>query len=253
MSCEDALALLPAYIDGELDLVHSLEVEQHLEICATCARVLENQRTLRSAIQSGPLHYAPPAPLKARIAAALRAEAGPQRSLTRARWPWIAIAAGVLLAAFFFERWPIGSHPPQENLLAQEILDSHLRSLLPGHLTDVPSSDRHTVKPWFNGKLEYSPPVEDFAAQGFPLAGGRLDAVSGQTVAVLIYKRRQHTINVYVWPGSGAADSPGGAAIERQGYHLMHWTQGGFHYWAASDVNPAELEEFTKLLRPGAH
>ncbi|HYL38326.1 MAG TPA: anti-sigma factor [Bryobacteraceae bacterium] len=253
MSCEHARALLTAYVDGELDLVHGLEVEKHLEICESCTRAVENQRTLRSALQSAALHYAPPAPLKARIEDALRAEARPQRSLTRHRWPWIAIAAGVLLAAFFFGSWPIGSHPPQENLLAQEILDSHLRSLLPGHLTDVPSSDRHTVKPWFNGKLEYSPPVEDFAAQGFPLAGGRLDAVSGQTVAVLIYKRRQHTINVYVWPASGAADSSGGPATERQGFNLMHWTQGGFHYWVASDVNPAELEEFTKLLRSGAH
>jgi anti-sigma factor RsiW len=253
MSCEDARDLLTAYVDGELDLVHSLDVEKHLESCKACARAVENQRTLRSAIQSTPLHYRPTAALRERIADSLRGSARSQGGVTRSRWPWIAIAAGVLLAAFFFGRWPIGSHPPADRLLAQEILDSHLRSLLPGHLIDVQSSDRHTVKPWFNGKLEFSPPVEDFAPQGFPLVGGRLDSLSGHAVAVLIYQRRQHSINVYVWPSAGAPDSSGGAATGEQGYNLMHWIQGGFNYWAASDLNSGELETFATLLRSNAH
>jgi anti-sigma factor RsiW len=252
MSCEDARALLPAYVDGELDLVGSLEIEKHLESCRTCALAVENQRTLRSAIESASLHYRPPAALEERIGAALRGEARPQARLKHARWPWIAIAAAALLAAVFFGRWQTRLQSPAETLLAQEILDSHLRSLLPGHLTDVQSTDRHTVKPWFNGKLDFSPPTDDFSAQGFPLIGGRLDSVSGHTVAVLVYQRRQHLINVFIWPSVGAPDSLGGPAAERQGYNLMHWTQAGFNYWVASDLNSGELQTFA-LLRSSSH
>jgi len=117
----------------------------------------------------------------------------------------------------------------------------------------VQSSDRHTVKPWFNGKLDFSPPAEDFSSRGFPLIGGRLDSVSGHTVAVLVYQRSQHLINVYIWPSTGPSDSSASPAIERQGYNLMHWTQGGFNYWVSSDLNSEELRTFTSLLRSSAH
>jgi anti-sigma factor RsiW len=132
--------------------------------------------------------------------------------------------------------------------MAQAALDSHLRSLMPGHLTDVQSTDQHTVKPWFNGRLDYSPPVSDFAQQGFPLTGGRLDSLNGRTVAVLVYQRRQHLINVYVWPAPG---SPDATAIEsaRQGYNMFHWTRAGMNWWVVSDLNGDELKTFANLVR----
>jgi anti-sigma factor RsiW len=248
MSCEEARALLPAYIDGELDLVHSIEMEKHLEGCLTCTRLVENQQTLRSAIQSTPLHFQPSAALGKRIDAALRGAARTGEPPKRAAWPWIALAASVLLAAVLAGRLPLGLRSAPDGLVAQEILDSHLRSLLPGHLIDVQSSDRHTVKPWFNGRVDFSPPVEDFAAQGFALTGGRLDSVSGHTVAALVYQRRQHSINLYIWP-STAANSSSSTTTTRQGYNLIHWTQAGLNYWLSSDLNLEELQALVALLR----
>ncbi len=251
MNCEQARTLLTAYIDAELDLVHSLDIEKHIEACPECRRAVENQRTLRAAIQQASLYYEPSATLDSRIQNALRGTTQPQRLPKRGRWQWIAIAAAVLLATFFVGRWPLGLRPSADNLVAQEILDSHLRSLLPGHLTDVPSSDRHTVKPWFNGRTDFSPPVDDFAAQGFPLIGGRLDSISGRTVAALVYQRRQHSINVFVWPTPGAPDGAE-PVIARQGYNLIHRTRAGLSYWLASDLNADELQTLAGLLGGGA-
>jgi len=127
-------------------------------------------------------------------------------------------------------------------------VSAHLRSLQPGHLTDVETSDRHTVKPWFNGKLDFSPPVHDLAARGYPLLGGRLDYVNGRSVAVLAYGRRQHLINVFVWPAvPGQGNGPD--LRDRQGYHLRHWSTSDYTYWVASDLNPTELQDFVRLLQ----
>ena len=249
MSCDDTRMLLDAYADGELDLVRSLEIERHLDGCKACARAVENQRTLSSAMRGGGLYYQPPSTLGPRVDAALQRAA---RSDARPRpWGWqlIAVAASLLLAVYFVARLtPGGARDVSSNLVAQEVLDSHLRSLMPGHLADVQFTDQHTVKPWFNGKLDYSPPVTDFATQGFPLAGGRLDSVNGRPVAALVYQRRQHLINVYVWPAPDSADA-GVSKTERQGYNLMHWTRAGMIWWATSDLNAAELESFVTLLR----
>ena len=249
MICEDARMLLDAYADGELDLVRSLEIEKHVEGCKACARAVENQRTLSSAMRSGGLYFQAPASLGPRVAGALQ-RAAPSSARPR-RWVWqlIAVAASLVLAVYFVARLgPGGVRDASSNLVAQEVLDSHLRSLMPGHLADVPSTDQHTVKPWFNGRLDYSPPVTDFAPQGFPLAGGRLDSVNGRPVAVLIYQRRQHVINVYTWPASGTPDE-GVTKTTRQGYNLLHWTRAGMIWWATSDLNAAELESFVTLLR----
>jgi anti-sigma factor RsiW len=239
MSCESNQELLSAYVDGELDLVRSLEIEKHLETCQACARVEQNQRTLSSALRTGSLHYHPPRHLEQRIHTALR---GPRR----VNWPILAVAASLLLAGIFFAFRPA---PPNlvAQLVAQEVLDSHLRSLLPGHLADVQSSDRHTVKPWFAGKLDFSPPVADFAQDGFPLTGGRIDSVNGRTVAVLVYQRGRHVINAYVWPSPGSPNSKVNQA-SLQGYNILHWTHAGLEWWLASDLNIQELNTIANLL-----
>jgi len=236
MSCEDARLLLHPYVDDELDLVLTLEIEKHLEKCPSCALALKNHRTLRASIQSASLYYRTP-PLQRLLPPA------PNRRKT---YSIIALAASLLIAAFF-----AGRLQPRESHTEQAILDSHLRSLMPGHLADVQSTDQHTVKPWFNGKLNFSPPVTDFAHQGFPLTGGRLDSVGGGDVAVLVYQHGKHVINVYVWPSPGLS-STGFDKSMQQGYNLVHWTQSGLQYWLISDLNAKELADFAALLRAGA-
>jgi len=241
MSCEEIEVLLNAYLDGELDLVRSLEIEKHLEGCPACTQTVENHRTLGNAMRASLPYYSAPRQLESRIRSALP-------RTRRMNWPWLAIAAGLLIAGVFVDRSVRFDSGPK--LVAQEVLDSHLRSLMPGHLADVQSSDRHTVKPWFAGKLDFSPPVSDFAGQGFPLTGGRLDSVNGRTVAVLIYQRRQHVINAYVWPSPGSSNTPV-ASSALQGYNLLNWTHAGFHWWLTSDLNTVELETLANLLRSG--
>jgi anti-sigma factor RsiW len=137
--------------------------------------------------------------------------------------------------------------PSAQDRLMEELVSSHVRSLQVDHLSDVVSSDQHTVKPWFNGKLDFSPPVIDLASQEFPLVGGRLDYLDERTVAVLIYRHKLHPINLYIWPGTGRNVAPQGQ--DRQGYHLIHWTAGGMNYWAVSDLAASELEFFVNTLR----
>ncbi len=251
MNCDEARELLHAYVDGELELVHNLEIEKHVVGCRNCARTVENQRALSSAMRSGALYHQPPAGMGPRLDAALHRAARAERQPRRIGWQLIAVAASLVLGVYFVSRWTLGDlHGVSGDLMAQEVLDSHLRSLMPGHLSDVQSTDQHTVKPWFNGKLDYSPPVMDFAGQGFPLTGGRLDSLNGRTVAVLIYQRRQHVINVYVWPSPGTGDTTI-AKESRQGYNMIRWTRGGMNWWIASDLNTSELESFANLVRAG--
>ena len=244
MNCEETQALLSAYVDGELDLVRSLEIEKHIETCQSCARTVQNQQTLGAALRAGCLYHRPPQHLEERVRAAMRS----QTRTKRVNWPILAVAASLLLAGVFVDRMVrFASRPAPQTLVAQEVLDSHLRSLMPGHLADVQSSDRHTVKPWFSGKLDFSPPVADFAAEGFPLTGGRLDSVNGRTVAVLVYQRHQHLINAYVWPSPNSANSSV-TATTLQGYNILHWTHAGLEWWLASDLNTQELEGLANQL-----
>jgi anti-sigma factor RsiW len=233
VSCEDARKLLDAYVDGELDLVRSIEVQTHLENCGACAITVENHQTLRREMRAGSLYYEPPSVRKLL----------PPRTNPRRIYSMAALAASLLIAGFF-----VGRLQNRENPAGQEILDSHLRSLLPGRLADVQSTDQHTVKPWFNGKLSFSPPVTDFAVQGFPLTGGRVDSIGGREVAALVYRHRQHVINVYLWPAPGSRDSSIDKSAQ-QGYNLMHWTRAGFEWWLISDVNANDLADFSALLR----
>ena len=161
---------------------------------------------------------------------------------------WRSLALAASLAVVALGSWTLARQRAAVDALADDVLASHVRSLMPGHLTDVPSSDQHTVKPWFNGRLDFSPPVYDFAGRGYPLLGGRIDYVGGQPVAALVYGRRQHMINVFLWPAArGSAGGP--ATRTRQGYHELHWTTGDYTYWVVSDLGLAELQEFAQLLR----
>jgi anti-sigma factor RsiW len=241
--------LLHAYLDSELDLVRSLELEEHLKTCPDCAQEIWTQQTLRQGLRSANLYHRAPAGLEARIRAVLPREKKVSEMPRRNLWNWVAVAAAILVALVLTWRMlPSFLGRPQMELLAQEVVASHIRSLQPGHLLDVESTDQHTVKPWFNGKLDFSPPVKDFAEDGFPLIGGRLDYIDRRPAAALVYQRHKHFINVYVWPESETRDRP--ARLESsQGYNIAFWEHGGMYFCAVSDVNTSELQQFTQLLQ----
>ena len=245
MTCREAEARLGAYLDGELDAARAAEVGAHLEGCAACAALLERHRALRAAIRSELPSYPAPDALRTRVQEAVR-EAAPRLGARRATlWRALAVAASALLVVA--GTWKVASDRAAGTFLTEEVLAAHVRSLMPGHLTDVASTEQHTVKPWFDGRLDFAPPVVDEAAAGFPLVGGRLDYVGGRPVACLVYGRRLHRINVFVWPDRGGSGGP--ARAERNGYYLKRWTRDGMTFWAVSDLNRAELESFVSLLQ----
>jgi anti-sigma factor RsiW len=238
-TCSDIRALLGAYLDQELDAIHNSRVDAHLNTCAACQAQYQADAALHAALKQATYFSAPPA-LAAQIRNQLPRAPQRQPGWHLPRWAQF----GPALAAVFFAAWVgvLYLNPPDATL-AQALLDSHVRSLMASHLTDVASSDHHTVKPWFNGKLDFSPPVADLAAQGFPLLGGRLDYVERHPVAALVYQRRRHLINVFIWPNSGKPNPPS-APLTEQGYHLLHWQHGGMNYWAVSDLDLPELQQF---------
>jgi anti-sigma factor RsiW len=204
---------------------------------------------MRRSLRSTNLYERAPEPLRARIRASLLGHRAEVKVIpTRRRYvlAWFSAAAAVLIAVIVGTNViPIG---PGQNLLAQEIVASHIRSLQPGHLFDVQSTDQHTVKPWFDGRIDFAPPVVDLVSSGFPLVGGRLDYVNGRPVAALIYQRRLHYINLFVWPSTGRQEAP--ASVQtRDGYNILHWTQDGMTFWAVSDVAGDDLGTFVALFR----
>jgi anti-sigma factor RsiW len=240
--------LLHAYADGELDLAHTLEVEQHLQACPRCARACAELRELGAALRARLPRFAPPDGLRDRVRAAVRERDQP-RHVRPMRWRLAALAASLLVVAVglaaVLALWPASS---AHDRLVQEVIDSHVRSQLASHLLDVESADGPRVKPWFQGKLDFAPTVPDLSDDGFDLAGGRLDYVNGRPVAALVYRRRRHVINVLTWPAPGQKDT-GPHQQTRQGYHLVHWRRQGMTWWAVSDLNAAELARFAHLLR----
>lgn len=246
MSCELAQARLHAYLDGELDAVSSADFNQHLQACAICSAALGDEEQLRRALQQSRLFSRAPAGLKLRIQESLP---GPRadKKIAGSFWRWLAVAAVVLLAATLtWRQIGLTERRSYTNAAVIAAVDAHLRSLQPGHMVDVQSTDQHTVKPWFDGKLDFAPPVRDFAANDFPLVGGRLDVIEGRTVAALVYGRRKHFINVFVekfapntsWSGTG----------EAQGYHWTAWNKDGFAFCAVSDASASDLDQLKHLL-----
>ncbi len=252
MDCKDAQKLIDGYIDGELDLIRNLEIEHHLEQCALCSQGYKDHRAMRDGIKAGALYFQAPEDLRRRIRLSLRKAAKAETAARVQRWRWLHIAAPIAAAAILILALvPLLKGPSADNLLAREVLASHVRSLMANHLSDVVSSDRHTVKPWFNGKLDFSPPVEDLTRQGFPLIGGRLDYLDNRPVAALIYRRQKHLINLFIWPSAESRDS-GIKRETRHGYHLFHWTQSAMAYWAVSDLEESQLQEFVELFKKTA-
>jgi anti-sigma factor RsiW len=254
VTCPDVQALLHGYLDGELDLVSALRLERHLGDCAACRGAYLGQRALQGALRAAPLRWEAPPALEGRVRSALRESGRPplRLSLSRKRLGLAAAAAALLaLAGWALARTWLT--PTAEDLLAQEVVASHVRSLMADHLADVASSDRHTVKPWFQGRLDFPPEVRDLGAEGFRLTGGRLDYLAERPVAALVYQRRKHVLNLFTWPAGEEGDQPPRAATRRS-YQLVRWRQGGMNYWAVSDLNAAELLQFAQLLRePAGH
>jgi len=243
VECKQAQMWLPAYGDGELDLAHTLEVEAHLHDCPACTALHQRQDALSKAVRGAGEYYPAPDNLRRKIRAALDEKAPEARP--RFQW-WPALAAATAMACVLVVGWLVWRQPGHEQLLAAQVLDRHLGSLQATHLTDVPSSDHHAVKPWFAGKLDFAPPVPEFPDQAFVLTGGRLDHLDGRAVAALVYKRREHVINLFVWPNAASTIL---RTFDSNGYHLISWTQSGMAYWAVSDLNPEELKGFVKRIR----
>ena len=249
MDCREAQDLIHAYADHELDLVRTLDIERHIHDCQSCAQAHQNLAALQSSLAGASFYFSAPPGLQQRIRTALdRAEPRPPRRLILRLWLPLAAAASLALVAVALWAALRGSHASDERVLAQAVVSGHVRSLMEAHLLDVVSTDQHTVKPWFDGKLDFAPDVRDFRADTFPLAGGRLDYLADRPVAALVYRHEKHYINLFIWPAPNEPDRPQTATLQ-QGYQLIHWTRGQMNYWAVSDTSQQTLQRFADLVK----
>ena len=269
MNCEEAVKLMDGYLDGELDPITSQAIEQHLRDCGHCDQAYKTHGSLIHAIGNATPYFKASAELRERIQSSLRKETSeqpvrngvrgaqvlfhkrqsePRSILWEPPWNWLGLAAAIIFGAIIaLNVVPRFQRPEADQFLATQLIASHVRSLMASHLTDVASSDQHTVKPWLDTKLDFAPPVVDLSSEGFPLIGGRLDYLDNRPAAVLIYQRRKHFINLFVWPAeSGALRTT--KTITRQGYQLLHWVDSDFNYWAVSDVNVNDVQTFKELF-----
>src|SRR6266446_3068990 len=269
MNCEEVTNLMDGYLDGELDPITNQTIEQHLRDCPKCEQAYEAHGALIHMIGSATPYYKVPVELRERIQSSLREEIAerpahsvardaqpmfsrkqpePRTILLGTSWNWLALAAAILFAAIIgWNLVPRLQGRGADQFLVTQLIASHVRSLMANHLADIASSDQHTVKPWLDTKLDFAPAVVDLSGEGFPLFGGRLDYLDNRQVVALIYQRRKHFINLFVWP-AGADTSKTPKAISRQGYQLLHWADSDFTYWAVSDVNEKDLQTFKQLF-----
>lgn len=248
MRCDEAQQLISASIDGEVSDTSADKLREHTAACAACAGVQADFRRLSQQLKSAGREILP-ARMESRVRLALTEAAANARPAASRGRPWLrqlaAMAAVCLIAVF--GTWTITRHVDREARLEQDVLSAHVRSLLQDSPIQVASGDPHSVKPWFNGRVEFAPEVKDPSAEGFPLAGARLDYVGGKRVAALVYKRRLHVVNVFVWP-SPTPDDVAPRLVPVNGYNLLTWSHGGLTYWAVSDLNGAELQQLKALL-----
>jgi anti-sigma factor RsiW len=250
----EKLPLIHGLLDGELDAANVLAIEAHLKTCGDCRAELDRIQSVQEQLGAVSLRDRAPDRLRRRIEAMLAAESGAARPaavparrglaahVLSGRWASGAISGAVAASLALAVALPQLTRTDIEDQLVQ----SHVRSLLAGHIVDVATSNRHVVKPWFNGKVDFAPPVPELADVGFPLVGGRLDYVDDHEVAAIVYRRRLHTINLFVRPAA-ALSSPIGFVKRREGYNLIRWTDGGLEYWVVSDLDAHELELFHAL------
>jgi anti-sigma factor RsiW len=256
MTCDEAEILIHALIDNELDASHAREVEVHIATCPRCTAELNSYRQMREMMNKAELRFTAPASLRQRLDELLPkpAPAAPSNvtPLTSRRSVLRGFALGSAVSALAATLLvTVVMRQDDQQMIESEIVSSHLRSLQPGHLIDVVSTDQHTVKPWFNGKLDVSPPVIDLTAQGFTLIGGRLDYVNDRGIGAVVYKRRAHVINLFVAQTSNTAHKP--AKTETiQGFNIRRWSDRGMNFWAVSDIGADELAEFGEKFEAAA-
>lgn len=248
MNCADIRPLLHAYADGELDAANTLELERHIKTCAQCAAEQKSLSALKSALREPALLYRAPDSLRKNVRQLVAAPAPARERDERPRetgipWFWKYIAFGTTAFALITLLLRPAGISGREQFL-DEAVASHVRSLMVEHLTDVVSSDQHTVKPWFDGKIDFAPDVKDFAADGFTLLGGRLDYLQGRSVAALVYRHNKHLINVFIWPATADQSS---ITETRRGYTLITATAHNLNYCLVSDLNAKELGDLATL------
>jgi anti-sigma factor RsiW len=253
MICDESEVLLHALLDDELDAGHAREVEAHVAACPRCALQLRQFRALQAAMSAPDLRFSAPPSLRARVEAIV--PAAPYRAA-----PYPVSSRRMLLKGFALGSVLSGAvaaslmitvmRSDQDQRIAGDMVSAHLRSLQVEHLTDVQTSDQHTVKPWFNGRLDVAPPVVDLTAQGFTLLGGRLDYIDGRAVAAIVYRRRNHVLNLFVAPGGGSERAV--KTETAQGFNVKSWADGGLNFWVVSDVNAEELQEFVDKFQAAA-
>ncbi len=256
MDCNDSRNRLHAYLDQELDLPSAVALERHLASCPACAALFAQQSALRSGIRTHAQYYAAPAALADRIRMQVAGAAAGTPAKTRApsrQWRWFPLGQwlgfGAALAATAVITWTAAiqyASLPDDELIAEQVISGHARAVLTTRLADVASSDQHTVKPWLSARLDFSPPVTDLVGAGFPLVGGRLDYLDSRPVVALVYRHRQHVIDLFVWPERKSAGGRPMQSLSRQGYNVLHWSEGGMAYWAISDLNPADMKAFAE-------
>ena len=246
----DKVLLVQAELDGELDAAQAAALEAHRTDCPIC-RAAQAELMRARGLMRGDLYEPMPDDVRTRVMARLRQVAPPPAPAPRRRrnWDWLrGPSIGFGLGAACAAAISLLVVLPERNDLIDQVVADHIRALQPGHLEDVFSTDQHTVKPWFDGRIDFAPPVRDFAAEGFPLRGGRLDYLGGRPVAALVYQRDKHIIDLYVWPASGAGPHLAGDTTI-QGYNVVHWAAGGMNFWAVSGVERSQLDDFAALWK----